>query len=78
MAFFLDNWKTVKQDFTKAIKNFFQNSSMLKEVNHTHLCLIPKEPNVERVEDYKPIALCNTSYKVIVKCLDKRLKVYLP
>lgn len=51
---------------------------MLKEVNHTHICLISKHTNVENVEDYSPIFLRNTTYKIIGKCLVERLKTYLP
>lgn len=51
---------------------------MLKEINLAHICLIPKDSNSIKVEDYRPISLCNTIYKIIAKCLAKRLKIYLP
>lgn len=49
---------------------------MLKEVNHTHICLIPKHTNMEKVEDYRPISLYNTTYKIIAKFLVERLNTY--
>lgn len=43
----------------------------------TYLCLIPKSQGCEKVEDFRPISLCNITYKLIAKCIEERLKVYL-
>lgn len=62
----------------KVAKSFFKHGKVLKETKITHIFLILKDPNVEKVEDYRPISLCNLSYKIIAKCLAEILKVYLP
>lgn len=59
------------------MNNFFKHAKMLKEVNRTHICLIPKHINAEKVEDFKLISLCNTTYHIIVKCLADKLKKFL-
>uniref|UniRef100_A0A803N7C0 Reverse transcriptase domain-containing protein n=1 Tax=Chenopodium quinoa TaxID=63459 RepID=A0A803N7C0_CHEQI len=47
---------------------------MLKEMNETYIALVPKINNPEMVSEFRPISLCNTSYKIILKCLVKRLR----
>ena len=44
------------------------------ETNTTYIRLIPKSTSAKVVADYRPIALCKVSYKVITKILSLRLK----
>lgn len=74
---FLANWPNIKLEVLKAVKNFFKQGKILKEINITHLCLIPKNQNAKTIEDFRPILLCNFIYKIIAKCISERLKVYL-
>lgn len=46
--------------------------------NETHIRLIPKGSGSRKVADCRPIALCNTHYKIIAKILTRRLKGFLP
>lgn len=40
--------------------------------------MIPKVDRLEEVGKFKPISLCNSTYKVISKCLVNRLKLVIP
>lgn len=68
-------WNTVGRDMVSMIQNFFRKGHMLRELNHTHISLIPKTPHANRVAQFKPISLCNVVYKVITKILPNRLKL---
>lgn len=43
------------------LKGFLKHGHLLKEVNRTHLTLIKKKKNPEKVSDYRPINLYNVS-----------------
>ena len=45
--------------------------------NSTFLALIPKEVNPSSFNRFRPISLCNASYKIIAKLLANRLKPLL-
>ncbi|XP_039161265.1 uncharacterized protein LOC120289927 [Eucalyptus grandis] len=64
VEFFKSNWDIVGPSVLDAVKEFFSSRRLLKEVNNTILTLVPKVPNACAVTDYRPIACCNTIYKV--------------
>lgn len=39
--------------------------------------MIPKDNNLERVSDFRPISLCNVIYKIVIKVIANRLKPML-
>ncbi|KAJ9536534.1 hypothetical protein OSB04_un000286 [Centaurea solstitialis] len=75
--FFKKAWHIVGEDVKVAVHNFFYSGRMLKEINHTLLCFIPKVPNATRVSDFRPISCCSVLYKVISKVISERIKPYL-
>ena len=44
----------------------------------TNITLIPKVLNPDRIGQYRPISLCNNTYKILAKILANRLKLVLP
>nr|GFA97345.1 RNA-directed DNA polymerase, eukaryota, reverse transcriptase zinc-binding domain protein [Tanacetum cinerariifolium] len=73
-AFFKDTWDMIGVDVIKAVKEFFTNGRLLKELNHTIIALIPKVNTPARVTDYRPISCCNVLFKCISKIIANRLK----
>ncbi|KAF3796532.1 reverse transcriptase-like protein [Nymphaea thermarum] len=72
--FYKDCWSIIGDDVVAAVQDFFLKAKLVGNVNHTMICLIAKKPNAIRIEDYRPISLCNTIYKVIAKILVIRMR----
>lgn len=51
---------------------------MPPKLNDTHICLIPKTKNPQKVTEYRCISLCNVIYRILAKVLANRLKKILP
>ena len=55
-------------------KEFHEQNSFIKSLNHTFLVLLPKKGGVEDLGDYRPISLLGGLYKLLAKVLASRLK----
>lgn len=58
----------------KLVDDFFNHNLSLREINHTNIALIPKVNVPETVAHFRPISLCNVTYKIITKIVINRLK----
>ncbi|XP_024155813.1 uncharacterized protein LOC112163786 [Rosa chinensis] len=75
--FFQKYWHIVGDDIVTAVREFLSTGNLLKEVNFTHICLIPKVKNPTEMSHLRPIALCNVVYKICAKVLANHLKPIL-
>jgi hypothetical protein len=70
-------WNIIKRDLQKMIKGFMRKAKIGGGINSTYLALIPKESNPETFARFRPISLCNASYKILAKLLANRIKPLL-
>ncbi|KAL9679720.1 hypothetical protein QQ045_017586 [Rhodiola kirilowii] len=76
--FYKKFWLIVGEEVLGFIREFWKNGRRSRGVNKTFIALIPKSGSPQNLDDYRPISLVNSSYKILAKCLANRLKVVLP
>ena len=76
--FYQAHWEVIASDVNQLIGEFISGSLQPLRINATHLALIPKVQCPEFVSQFRPISLCNYSYKILSKVLANRLKNIMP
>lgn len=77
-AFFHHFWDILGPEIFRCCSAWLNDASFPATLNDTTLILIPKKESVEKLNDLRPIALCNVLYKILAKVLANRLKGILP
>lgn len=57
---------------------FSKKNKMGGNTKSSYLALIPKESNPSTFNRFRPISLCNSSYKIVIKIIANRIKKVLP
>jgi exonuclease III len=76
--FYQQCWEIIKSDLTKMIRKSQTSSKLGGSTNSAFLALIPKEKGAVNFNRFRPISLCNTSYKILTKIIANRIKTILP
>lgn len=59
------NWESFGPAVTREVQHFFQTSRMPPYLSRSNIILVPKKDEASKVQDYRPISVCNVVYKVI-------------
>ncbi|CAM8971565.1 unnamed protein product [Rhodiola kirilowii] len=78
ISFFKRFGKEVRPEVEGFIEEFSLNGRHTRGVNQTFIALIPKSNSPQTVEDFRPISLVTSLYKILAKCLARRLSPVLP
>ena len=77
ICFYRTFWPLIKKEFMHLI-TWMAKGNMGGATNSTFLALIPKDAKPSSVKRFRPISLCNASYKIFSKVLSLRIKQVLP
>jgi hypothetical protein len=75
--FYQKCWHTIKKDLLRMIQYVQKSTKLGGNTNSTFLALIPKDSNPSSFSRFRPISLCNVSYKLITKIIANRIKPLL-
>ncbi|KAK2417537.1 hypothetical protein QL285_039825 [Trifolium repens] len=73
-GFYQHGWCDVGSSICEFVKYVWANPLDVATVNFTDICLILKVDKPGAVNQFRPISLCNVSYKIITKIMVNRLK----
>ena len=72
--FIREMWEELKEGIFDTVTKFFTEGGSLRHLNVTWVTLIPKKDNPTAIEDFRPISMVGSIYKIIAKILSSRLK----
>ena len=75
--FFHHCWNLLKEEVMELVEEYRKKKWILPALNATHLALIPKEIGASHPGKFRPISLCNVSYKILSKVVANKLKPLL-
>ena len=75
--FFHKYWHIIGANVCNGVKEFFGSRNILRELNGTFIALILKKLGIVSMDQFRPISLCNSFYKIISKVLTLRILVLL-
>lgn len=74
---FIHFFDIIGDELTEVVEESRKKGEIYSSFNTTFIALIPKTENPASFEDFRPISLCNTIYKIIAKIIVVRLKPIL-
>ncbi|PKI41682.1 hypothetical protein CRG98_037935 [Punica granatum] len=77
VVFFQSNWEFIWPSLFEFIRQIMEGATSISRVNETLLILIPKIKRSETIHHFRPINLCNVSYKLVTKTIANRLQGYI-
>ncbi|XP_074298528.1 uncharacterized protein LOC141629421 [Silene latifolia] len=75
--FFQSYWSIIGPDVIRTVLQILRGTRSPRDLNKTNIVLIPKKKAPDKIQDYRPISLCNVAYKIVSKVLANRLKIFL-
>ncbi|XP_058784117.1 uncharacterized protein LOC131658884 [Vicia villosa] len=74
MGFYKKCWPFFKKDIIDFVNEFFEWATLPKGVTASFLALISKVDNPSNLDDFRPICLIGSMYRILSKLLAQRLK----
>jgi len=66
-------WSLIKDDLMAMFRDFHSGDLPLFSLNFGIITLIPKQKEVKKIQQYRPICVLNVSFKIFTKVMANRL-----
>lgn len=76
-AFFQKYWQVVSKGVLTTCLHILNDQGTIEPLNLTFIALIPKVLKPRKVNEFRPISLCNVVYRIITKVISNKLKPFL-
>ena len=76
-GFYQQFWHEVGKSVSEVVMDVFVKGVVPEYLNDTLIILIPKCSSPETLNNYRPISLCNSVYKVISKIIVSRIRPFI-
>ena len=73
MEFFKETWEFTKQDVLAIVNNLYIDGQITDQQKHGILVCIPNNSDPVRIEDYRPLILLNSDYKLLTRIIGNRI-----
>ncbi|CAN1814412.1 Putative ribonuclease H protein At1g65750 [Linum perenne] len=73
-AFYQRFWDIVGPDVIRDCRQWLTSKFIPATVRGTDIVLLPKKDNAVRMQDLRPISLCNVRYRIMAKALANRMR----
>ena len=67
--FYQKYWDVIGNDIINTVLNVLNSNASVAPLNQTNIALIPKTNSPTKMNEFRPISLCNVSYKINSKVL---------
>jgi hypothetical protein len=74
-GFLKEFWLELRDDIMRFITEFHRNGKLSRGINSTFIALIPKVASPQKLNDFRPISLVGSLYKILAKVLANRLRL---
>ena len=74
LEFYTANWETIHPELLRLLNHMFQDKHVTQRQKHGIIVCLPKSTSPRTLEDYRPITLLTTEYKLLARILARRLR----
>lgn len=75
--FYQELWNDIEGEIFCFVEESISEASIAAELNISKIALLPKSDDRSKVQNFRPISLLNTPYKIVAKILANRMKPLL-
>ena len=74
LEFYETHWQIIQTDLIQLMNDMFQNKNITERQKRGILISIPKNNHAKTMDEYRPITLLTTEYKLLARIMANRLK----